>query len=154
MNKSDVEIQYYFSGIPTSNFEVFTFIYGIIFINLYDCLFPRFLGYHFFLLIVYVAPYIPLMAMRRIDIFNLIWLGVLISLCNDIFFFFIAKAVGKKECSIVWYYSNWLIPQGTYLGRWDFLFFKLDVYSWIMALSIYARVVFLIIARSWRPKKT
>ncbi len=154
MEHKDNKINYYFSGIPMTKFEIFTILYGIIFINIYDCRFPRFYGYHFFLLIVYVAPYIPLLLIRKIDIFNLIWLGILISLFNDIFFFFIARALGARGFDIVWYYSNWLIPQKTYLGRWDFLFFKLDVYSWMMAVSIHARILFLILTRSWRPKRS
>lgn len=144
--------EYYFSEFPRTPFEVFTVIYGVLFINLFDCLFPRILGYHLLLLIVYVAPYIPLFFMRKINLYNLIWIGVLISLFNDLFFFFIARLLGARNFELLWYYSNWLIPQTTYLGLWDFLFFKLKVYSWTMATSIYARIVFLWLTKNWRPE--
>ncbi len=149
MNPEDME--YYFSGFPRTLFEVFTIFYGVVIVNIYDCVCPRFIGYHFFLLFVYVLPFIPLLLTRRLSLWNIIWLGIMISLLNDLFFFFIARALGVRDFSIIWYYGNWLIPRSTYIGRWDFLLFKLDVYSWTMALSIYARLIFLWFTRDWRP---
>ena len=151
MNRQEVE--YYFSGIPKTPFEIFTILYGVIVINIYDCLCPRFLGYHLFLLIVYVLPYLPLLVMEKLDIKNIVWLGILISLFNDVFFFFFARILGVRSFSITWYYSNWLIPHSTYLGTWDFLFFRPRVYSWTMSLSIYIRIIFLWFARRWRPRR-
>ncbi len=153
------EARYYFGGLPRTKFEILTFVYGIFIVNLYDALTPMFVGASLLIIIIYVAPYLPMFFRGKLDLRNLIWLGILISLFNDIFFFFIASLVGTRKLtgtwfnSAIWYYSNWLLPQQTFLGVWDFLFFKLRVYSWMMALSIYARIIFLILTKSWRPSK-
>ncbi len=146
------ERKYLFSGIPRSRFELLTILYGIIAVNIFDGIFPRIPGYHLLLLVVYVAPYIPLVIEKKMDIKNIIWLGILISLLNDIFFVFIVNALGVRNYDFVWYYLNWLIPQNTYIGYRDILIVRFDTYSWMMAISIYARIAFLVATKTWRPE--
>jgi hypothetical protein len=109
-------------------------------------------GYHVWLVLMYFLPFVGF------SMFNLknwkltIGLGLTASLMNDVFFGFAKYAVGMPY-DLGRYYSLWLIPHSTVLFNLNLGFAVMPVYSWMMALSIYARIIIVyVLLRTWRKQ--
>ncbi len=129
---------------------IFAVIYGVVFINYIDIVYSGH-GYHLWLIAMYFVPFIAL------SIFNLrknwrltLGLGFIASLMNDLFYGVIRFLIGMPV-DLVRYYSLWLIPHGDALFSLNLGFATIQVYSWMMALSIYARII-LAVALLWTWK--
>jgi hypothetical protein len=51
-----------------------------------------------------------------------------------------------------WYYNLWLIPSGTLLFHLNLGIADIPVYSWLMSLTIYVRVL-LVVVLLWRWRR-
>jgi hypothetical protein len=136
---------------------LFAIIYGLVFINYIDIITSGsgVGGYHLWLTLMYFFPFAILSV---IDIKNLkltIGLGLTASLMNDIFYGAVRNLMGEHY-DLGRYYSLWLIPQSTKLFNLNLGFAVLEVQSWMMALSIYLRIlaVSLLLYYSWKVPLT
>ncbi len=125
-------------------------LYGLVFINYID-LASSGPGYHAWLIMMYFFPFFSLSAMTFRKNFRLtLALGLIVSLMNDAFYFPMGYLFGKPF-DLVHYYTLWLIPSNTVLFSLQLGAFTITVLSWMMALSIYARVALVgILLRAWK----
>jgi hypothetical protein len=78
-----------------------------------------------------------------------IGLGLLVSLMNDLFYGVVRNMMGSPY-DLTRYYHNWLIPSDTILFQLNLGFTVIHVFSWMMALSIYIRIIAVVILlRIW-----
>ena len=119
----------------------FAVIYGLVFINYIDLITNGSGqgGYHLWLVFMYFLPFIGF------SFLNWKWqlslgLGLTASLMNDVFYGPVGVLAGLSSVNLNWYYSNWLIPQGTVLFSFNLGFGVIPVYSWMMATTIYLRI--------------
>jgi hypothetical protein len=132
-----------FAGALTSKLPllvVFSVVYGLVFINYIDIASSGAnSGYHLWLVLMYFLPFVgfSMLNLRNWDL--TVGLGLLASLMNDVFYGGVMYISGLP-LDVQWYYSQWLIPQGTKLFSLNLGFTLLPVYSWMMALSIYIRI--------------
>jgi hypothetical protein len=135
------------------SYLILSVVYGLVFINYIDNIFSGGLGgYHLWLLFMYFFPFLILTALYPRNWQLTIGLGLLVSLMNDVFYGLVRYLLGFN-LSLAWYYSVWLIPGNTKLFVLDLGFTILPVYSWMMALSIYLRVVLVVVLLwSWKAK--
>jgi hypothetical protein len=130
---------------------VFAVFYGLIFINYIDIAVVQSVsGYHLWLVLMYFLPFLSL------SMFNLknwkltLGLGLVASLMNDVFCGAI-KTLFVTPVDLNRYYSLWLIPQNTVLFNLNLGFITIPVMSWMMAVSIYARIpAAILLLRSWK----
>ena len=118
----------------------FAVVYGLVFINYIDIASSGAnSGYHMWLVFMYFLPFVGF-SMLNLKNWNLtLGLGLTASLMNDVFYGG-AKFLFGMPLDVNWYYSQWLIPQGTLLFNLNLGFTMVPVYSWMMALSIYLRI--------------
>jgi hypothetical protein len=118
----------------------FAAVYGLVFINYIDiaCSGSNY-GYHLWLIAMYFLPFVGF------SLFNLknwqltVSLGLITSLMNDVFYNIIRYLIGMP-INLPRYYSLWFIPQNVALFHLNLGFADIQVMSWMMALSIYARI--------------
>ena len=165
MDKSDKFCVEDPSGIDTRKviqsferrFEVYillSIIYGLVFINYIDVITAGALyeGYHLWLIFMYFLPFLTITIFERNNWKLTLGLGLLASLMNDLFYGAIRNLMGSP-IDLGWYYSHWLVPGNTVLFNLNLGFTTIQVTSWIMALSIYARIpIILLLLRSWRAQ--
>jgi len=89
---------------------------------------------------MYFAPFIVYLILRPGDWKLAASLGLLSSLMNDVFYGPIKYLIGQN-IDLCRYYFLWLVPTGEPLFNLNFGFFRVQVFSWMMALSIYARII-------------
>jgi hypothetical protein len=132
---------------------VLAIIYGIVFINYIDIVFSGGAtgGYHLWLIPMYFFPFFALSALSLRRNYRLtLALGLIASLMNDIFYGPIKYLFGIVP-DVNRYLINWLIPTNTHLFELNLGFTVIHVYSWMMAASIYARIVLiLVLLRAWK----
>ena len=128
---------------------VFAVVYGFVFINYIDVLSGGYEGYHLWLVIMYFFPFatLPMLFPRNLEL--TIGLGLLVSLMNDVFYGVVKNLMGFPY-DLTAYYNHWLIPSGATLFQLNLGFTVFPVFSWMMALSIYIRIIVVIILlRIW-----
>jgi hypothetical protein len=135
----------------------FAVIYGLVFINYIDIITSGsgIGGYHLWLTLMYFVPF-AILSVIDIKNFKLtIGLGLTASLMNDIFYGVVRNFMGAHY-DLGHYYSLWLIPQSTKLFNLNLGFTVIEVQSWMMALSIYLRIVAvsLLFYYSWKVPLT
>jgi CheY-like chemotaxis protein len=123
---------------------VFAVVYGFVFINYIDVLSGGYEGYHLWLVIMYFFPFATLSMFFPRNLQLTIGLGLLVSLMNDVFYGVVRNLMGFP-LDLTWYYHNWLIPGGTALFNLNLGFTVIPVFSWMMALSIYIRIIVVLI---------
>jgi CheY-like chemotaxis protein len=129
---------------------VFAVVYGFVFINYIDVLSGGYEGYHLWLVIMYFFPFATLSMLFPRNLQLTIGLGLLVSLMNDVFYGVVRNLMGVYPLDLTWYYHNWLIPSGTTLFQLNLGFSVIPVLSWMMALSIYIRIIAVfILLRIW-----
>jgi CheY-like chemotaxis protein len=119
---------------------IFAVVYGIVFINYIDVISGGYEGYHLWLVIMYFFPFAVLSMFFPRNLILTLGLGLLVSLMNDLFYGPIRNLMGFP-LDLNWYYNNWLIPSDTVLFQLNLGFTVMPVYSWMMALSIYLRMI-------------
>ncbi len=118
----------------------FAVVYGLVFINYIDIASSgATYGYHMWLVLMYFLPFVGFSMLNLKNWKLTLGLGLTASLMNDVFYGGVKFLFGMP-LDVNWYYSQWLIPQGTLLFNLNLGFTVIPVYSWLMALSIYARV--------------
>lgn len=127
-------------------------LYGLIFVNYIDIIIPggAYGGYHLWLTLMYFFPFIVLTISFPRNWQLTIGLGLLASLMNDVFYGMVRNVMGYP-IDLAMYYNHWLVPSDALLFRLNLGITIIPVYSWIMALAIYARVALVVVLLwSWR----
>ncbi|MCW4030302.1 MAG: response regulator [Candidatus Bathyarchaeota archaeon] len=128
---------------------VFAVVYGLVFINYIDVITGGYEGYHLWLVIMYFFPFATLTMIFPRNLQLTLGLGLLVSLMNDVFYGVIRSMMGLP-LDLGWYYHNWLVPTDTLLFTLNLGFAIIPVYSWMMALTIYLRIILVfILLRMW-----
>jgi hypothetical protein len=128
---------------------VFAIVYGFVFINYIDVLSGGYEGYHLWLVIMYFFPFATLSMLFPRNLQLTIGLGLLVSLMNDVFYGVVRNLMGVPYDLTV-YYNHWLIPGNATLFQLNLGFTVIPVVSWMMALSIYIRIIAVfILLRIW-----
>ena len=133
---------------------IFSVLYGIVFINYIDIITAggAIYGYHLWLVLMYFLPFAGFSVLNLRNWKLTIALGLLASLMNDVFYGLTKYLIGIPY-DLTHYYSNWLIPQNTHLFNLNLGFTVLPVYSWMMALSIYGRIIpIFLLLLSWKKQ--
>jgi CheY-like chemotaxis protein len=128
---------------------VFAVVYGFVFINYIDVISGGYEGYHLWLVIMYFFPFATLSMFFPRNLQLTIGLGLLVSLMNDVFYGLIRNFfIGPYD--LTRYYTLWLIPSNAHLFNLNLGFTVIPILSWMMALSIYLRIIaVLILLRIW-----
>jgi hypothetical protein len=104
-------------------------------------------GYHLWLVFMYFLPFVGFSFLNIKNWQLTLGLGLTASLMNDVFYGHMKLLLGLPV-NLQYYYSNWLIPQGTVLFHFNLGFGVIPVYSWMMATTIYLRIA-LVVALFW-----
>ncbi len=123
---------------------VFAVVYGFVFINYIDVISGGYGGYHLWLVIMYFFPFATLSMLFPRNLQLTVGLGLLVSLMNDVFYGVMRNLMGF-HLDLTWYYHNWLIPGNATLFQLNLGFTTIPVLSWMMALSIYLRIIAVVI---------
>jgi hypothetical protein len=120
----------------------FAVVYGLVFINYIDLITNGSSqgGYHLWLVFMYFLPFVGFSFLNVRNWQLTLGLGLTASLMNDVFYGLVGVFSGLLSVNLNWYYSNWLIPQGTALFHFNLGFGLIPVYSWMMAATIYLRI--------------
>jgi hypothetical protein len=131
-------------------YVILSILYGLIFVNYIDNITNGGLygGYHLWLTIMYFFPFLILTISFPRNWQLTIGLGLLASLMNDVFYGLIRSFLGIP-IDLNWYYNLWLIPSGTLLFHLNLGVAVIPVYSWLMSLTIYVRIL-LVVILLWR----
>jgi hypothetical protein len=117
----------------------YSVVYGLVFINYIDIVFIGTYAYHLWLTVMYFTPFIAISLTRPENWKLSIGLGLLSSLMNDLFYGTMKFLIGRSV-NLSRYYTLWLIPSAEPLFIMNLGFIQFQVFSWMMALSIYARL--------------
>jgi hypothetical protein len=122
---------------------LYSFIYGTIFINWIDLIFgPAKYGYHLWLTAMYFLPFFIVLIFRGLEDWELtLGFGLFTSLMNDLWYYIIGRYLFGIPVNLPEWYRCQLLPICEKQVVFDFLFFKLKPYPYLMPLSIYARIV-------------
>ncbi len=121
---------------------IFALVYGFLNVNWIDLYYNQVPGYHIWLILTYLAPFGVLIVFQGLKDWQLaLSLGLLVSLCHDVGYFFTGDLLFGFHVDLV----TWLEGQLGLLGNkvlFDFQggAFDFPVTSILMGLSIYARV--------------
>jgi hypothetical protein len=139
---------------------IYSFMYGLFVINIIDLTIIKFWGYNIFLIILYFIPFLiicPIFGFNDWELF--IGLGLLSSLVNDLSYALIGNIFFHMHYNLL----DWIIFQlgfygsdGKYCWVFDGGFFKFQITSIIMGLSIYVRavIVYLLLYKWYKKKET
>ena len=146
-----------FSGVLEGKLHfliVFAVLYGLVFINYIDDIASSGVnyGYHLWLVLMYFLPFVGFSMLNLKNWKLTVGLGLIASLMNDVFYGSMKVLVGIP-CDLNRYYNLWLIPQNTLLFKLNLGYTVLPVFSWMMALSIYIRIGF-VVGLLWNWKLT
>ena len=135
---------------------VFAAFYGIVFVNWIDLFYGGTYnvvpGYHIWVIIAYMIPFGVLLVIQgRKDWELALCLGLLASLGNDLCYYVIGDAFFGFHMNLLdWYAHQFGLYGNTTLFVFNGGFFSFGVPSWLMGLSIYARVAVVILSlRHW-----
>ena len=133
----------------------YSFVYGAVFVNWIDLFAnPAHVpGYHLWLAFIYFAPFITVTLIYGLEDWELtLGFGLFTSLMNDCLYYIIGKYLFGFKVDLLEWYRCQLLPVCDKPIWFDFLFFRLKPYPYLMPLSIYARiiVVYLLLYKWWR----
>jgi hypothetical protein len=133
---------------------LFSLFYGLILINWIDLFATSAPAYHIWLVLTYMAPFGVLIVFQGLKDWQLaVSLGLLVSLTNDVGYFFVGDLLFGKTVPLLPWVSGQLGFQGNQvLFYFQGGAFNFPVYSWLMGASIYARiaVVAAVLYHWWR----
>jgi len=124
---------------------IIAFIYGFISINYIDLIAPcRYVEwYHIWLAVQYFIPFIVINLLYGIGEWEIVGsLGLIVSLMNDLFYYVFGKLILGINVDLI----DWYLFQLGFKG-WEYHWwfqggiFTFPVYSWLMGLSIYLRII-------------
>lgn len=126
----------------TAALAIFAVVYGSVFINYIDVITNGGAhgGYHLWLVFMYFMPFAALTMLNPKNWKLALGLGLLASLMNDVFYGAVSNLMGTG-LDLARYYNRWLIPQTTQLFTLNLGFANVAIQSWMMAASIYLRIV-------------
>lgn len=133
---------------------LFSAFYGLVLVNWIDLFATAAPAYHIWLILTYMAPFGVLIVFQGLKDWQLaVSLGLLVSLMNDVGYFFVGDLLFHLDRPLF----PWIAGQLGFLGNQElFLFqggaFNIPVTSILMGLTIYARiiVVALVLYHWWR----
>ena len=133
---------------------LFSALYGLVLINWIDLYATNAPAYHIWLVLTYMAPFGVLIVFQGFKEWQLaLSLGLLVSLMNDVGYYFVGDLLFGFQKALVPWVSGQLGFQGsTVLFYFQGGLFNIPVTSTLMGLSIYARiaVVSLVLYHWWR----
>jgi hypothetical protein len=134
---------------------VLAIVYGVVFINYIDLVFSGggSGGYHLWLIPMYFFPFFALSALSfRRNIRLTLALGLIASLMNDVFYGPVGYLFGSTRIpDLGAYFSHWLIPSNAHLFNLNLGFTIVEVTSWMMSITIYARIFLIFVfLRAWK----
>jgi hypothetical protein len=134
---------------------LYSFIYGAVFVNWIDLFAgpPHVPGYHLWLAAMYFLPFIVVLIFRGIEDWELaLGFGLFTSLMNDCLYYIVGKYLFGFRVDLVDWYRCQLLPACGKGVVFDFLFFKVKPYPYLMPLSIYGRAIttYLLLYKWWR----
>ncbi len=133
---------------------LFAAFYGLVMINWIDLFGKEVPGYGIWLIMTYMAPFAVLLVFQGWESWPLaVSLGLLVSLMNDLGYFFIGNLLfGFHEDLGPWIAGQLGLRGNAFVTQFQGGSFSLTVTSWMMGLSIYARaaVVAIILYYWWR----
>ena len=131
-------------------------LYGLFHVNYIDLVTPgsNIPGYHLWLVILYFAPFIPILFLLGFDDWELaVSMGLLASLMNDLFYYPVGMLLFGRRYDLLEFYKFQLGLKG-FEVRWFFNggFFTFPVSSILVTSSIYLRVIaiYLLCYRWWK----
>jgi hypothetical protein len=132
---------------------IFAVLYGVVFINYIDIASSGLnYAYHLWLVLMYFLPFVGFSMLNLKNWKLTLALGLITSLMNDLFFGLAKYAIGIPY-DLSRYYNLWLIPSNAPLFNVNLGFTVITVFSWMMALSIYARIgVIYVLMRTWKSQ--
>ena len=133
---------------------LFSVFYGLIFLNYIDIITPGgvYGGYHLWLSMMYFFPFVALTLSFPRNWQLTIGLGLVASLMNDVFYGLVRNFM-TGPYDLAQYYTLWLTPSGATLFQLNLGFAIIPVFSWMMALSIYGRIVLVyFLVRVWKAQ--
>jgi hypothetical protein len=99
-------------------------------------------GYHLWLTFIYFAPFITVLLLYGWRDWELtLGFGLFTSLMNDLLYYIIGRYVFYIPVNLYEWYKCQLLPVCDKQIYFDFLFFKVKPYPYLMPLTIYARAV-------------
>jgi uncharacterized membrane protein HdeD (DUF308 family) len=122
---------------------LFSLLYGLVLINWIDLFAVGAPAYHIWLVLTYMAPFGVLIVFQGFKDWQLaVSLGLLVSLTNDLGYFFVGDLLFGKGVALV----PWILGQLGFEGNQLLFYFQggafnIPVTSWLMGASIYARIV-------------
>jgi hypothetical protein len=122
----------------------YSFIYGTIFVNWIDLFVGsnRIPGYHLWLTFIYFAPFITVLLLYGLRDWELtLGFGLFTSLMNDLLYYVVGNYLFGMNIDLFEWYKCQLLPVCDKPIYFDFLFFKVKPYPYLMPLSIYTRAV-------------
>lgn len=129
-----------------SKLAAYSILYGLVLINYIDIMSSGGYAYHLWLIAMCFAPFVILSLVDPKDWRLTVSLGFISSLMNDMFYGPAVYLAGKS-IDLIWYYKLWLIPHSETLFDLDFGILRIPVFSWMMALSIYTRIILVYMLR-------
>jgi Zn-dependent protease with chaperone function len=124
----------------------FSGLYGFVLINWVDLFGANLPAYHFWLILMYFAPAATSIAMQGLEDVELtLALGLFTSLMNDILYFVAGDLLFGFHVDLLSWWAGQFGAEG-----WKALFtfnggpLHFPVYSWLMGLSIYARIALVV----------
>lgn len=132
---------------------LFAAFYGLILVNWIDLFATSAPAYHIWLVLTYMAPFGVIVVFQGFKDWQLaVSLGLLVSLTNDLGYFFVGDLLFGFHVAVV----PWVLGQLGFDGNQLLFyfqggFFNIPVTSWLMGASIYARiiVVFAVLYHWW-----
>jgi len=120
---------------------LYSFIYGT-FVNWIDLFAgPPIPGYHLWLAAMYFMPFIIVLVFRGLEDWELtLGFGLFTSLMNDLLYYIVGNYLFGFRVDLSEWYRCQLLPVCDKKVVFDFLFFKVKPYPYLMPLSIYARI--------------
>ena len=134
---------------------LFALFYGFVNVNWIDLYYNRVPGYHIWLILTYMAPFVVLLVFQGLKDWQLaLSLGLLVSLVNDLGYYVSGDLFfGFHEKLIPWVYGQLGFEGGKALFTFQGGFFTFRVTSYIMGASIYLRAaVVLVVLYQWWMK--
>ena len=120
---------------------LYSAFYGLLVINWLDLFARDIPGYHLFLTVLYFAPFITSVVLWGLKDWEVaLSLGLFTSLMNDIFYYVVGKYLFGLSVDLAEWYRCQLLPVCDKPIEFDFLFFKVKPYPYLMPVSIYLRV--------------
>jgi hypothetical protein len=126
---------------------IFSLFYGFVLINWIDLFGSSMPAYHIWLILMYFVPLSISIAIQGTEDFELaLALGLFTSLMNDVFYFVAGDLLfGFHQNLIDWWLGQFGFKGYKVLFTFNGGIIHFPVYSWLMGLSIYSRIIAIVL---------